>query len=109
MTAKTVQSRKGKGREFEKKVARFFSRWFPDAERDGRSRHIDVRGTPWWLECKRQEKVNIRKAIEQAVEARDYREDPRPIIVVHQRNRDEMTVHMRMIDFVRIAGLEELE
>lgn len=109
MTANTPQSRKQKGAGFEKKVARFFSRWFPDAERDGRSRHIDVRGTPWWVECKRTEKLRLGEAIKQAVAARDYRDDPRPIIVVSKKNREDMLVSMRMVDFVRIAGLDEVE
>lgn len=109
MTAKTVQSRKAKGRAFEHKVAEYFRKWFPGAERDGRSRAIDVRGTPWWVECKRQERLNVCGAVEQAVAARDYRNDTRPIIVIHQRNREGMMVYMRMEDFIRIAGLEETE
>jgi hypothetical protein len=103
------QSAKAKGRVFEKQVAAWLRSWFPAADRDGRSRAVDVLGTPWWVECKFQERLNIRAAVDQAVAARDYKNDDRPIIVVHKKSREEWLITMRVIDFERIAGLTRPE
>lgn len=46
-----------KGHAFEREIARLFRRWFPEARRGLQFRSgceaPDVKGVPWWVECKR--------------------------------------------------------
>lgn len=53
------------------------------------------------VECKRQEKLNIHEAMEQAKAEAIKRDDGRPT-VFHRRNRTEWLVTMRLNDWVEI-------
>ena len=53
------------------------------------------------VECKRQEKLNIHEAMEQAKRESVKRQDGRPT-VFHRRNRTEWLVTMRLEDWVEI-------
>jgi len=39
----------------------------------GGTTYADIEGSPWWIECKRQVRPNIRAALQQASEASDGR------------------------------------
>jgi hypothetical protein len=81
VTKKRTASQRGKhsrrkGSTFEREVARILQPVYPNAKRGiGQTRSAsevpDVQGTPWWVEAKHHRKVNIRKAFEQAIDARN--------------------------------------
>ena len=60
-----------KGHTFEREVGHLFKPYFPEAKRclsqsRGGNEGADIQGTPWFIECKRGKRVNIRKAFEQS-------------------------------------------
>lgn len=59
------------------------------------------------VECKRVEKLNIEKAMEQAIRESEKRRDGKPT-VFHRKNRCEWLVTMRLRDWVNLykGGLE---
>lgn len=72
---------------------------------------IDGPGCPVWIEVKRQERINIHAAMEQAVEAvapmdLGYGEGwiPRPPVIAHKRNRGEWLVTVRARDLKMLVG-----
>jgi hypothetical protein len=69
---------------------------------------IDAPGCPVWLEVKRQERINIHEAIDQALTATlvtgTNADVTRPPVVVHKRNRGEWLVTMRVSDLKRVVG-----
>lgn len=79
-----------KGATWERELA---ARWrdsglYPDARRGiGQARCAsevpDVDGTPWWVECKHQQRPNVLAAMEQAEDATDGR----PVLAVVKRDR----------------------
>lgn len=77
---------------------------------------IDGPGCPAWIEVKRQERINVHEAMEQALEAAQPRYegvpifrkptvDPfsRPPVIVHRRSRGEWLVTMRAKDLARLV------
>jgi len=68
---------------------------------------IDGPGCPAWIEVKRQERIAIHAAMEQAFEACRYEGTPvglaRPPVIVHKRNRGEWLVTMRAKDLARLV------
>ena len=66
----------------------------------------DVDLTPFWIECKRGKKVNLRAALRQATEATDGR----PCLVIGRDDREEAWAFMRAVDMIDILSrLETLE
>jgi hypothetical protein len=82
-----------KGAAFERLIAREMRVIWPGARRGiGQARSAsevpDVDGTPYWVECKRMKKCNIKAAIRQAQAATDGR----PILVVTKDDFGPVTV-----------------
>lgn len=78
---------------------------------------IDGPGCPAWIEVKRQERINIHEAMEQAAEAASAAwttvpgdlylmklDTKRPPVVIHKRNRGEWLVTVRAKDLRRLMG-----
>jgi hypothetical protein len=100
--------RRAKGNAFERQVATECREVWPAAQRglrqtrDG-AESADVEQTPYWIECKADERRPIERAVAQALAATDGR----PIAVVSKRNRGELLVTMRLEDWlVRELALE---
>lgn len=55
------------------------------------------------VECKRQEKLNLEKAVEQATEEAQKREDGIPT-VFHRKNRGDWLVTMKLEDWIDLYG-----
>lgn len=73
--------------------------------RDG-AEAADVEGTPFWVECKRGKKVNLRAALRQATAATDGR----PCLVLGRDDREEPWAFMRAQDLIDVLHrLEKLE
>ena len=92
-----------KGHDFERKVARALRDVYPDARRGLQyrdARECDVEGTPWRIECKRSERLNIMAAYRQAVE--DGRGDPRPVAVISKVSNTPAVVTVSLADFKRM-------
>jgi len=106
-----LSRRKGAG--FEREAAAELRRVWPEAKRGlGQARDAsevpDVEGTPFWPECKRGKRVNIRAAIAQALEA--SKADGRPVLVVSREDGREALATLRLCDFLDMAAkLERLE
>ena len=106
-----LSRRKGAG--FEREAATELRRVWPEAKRGlGQSRAAsevpDVEGTPFWPECKRGKRVNIRAAIAQALEA--SKADGRPVLVVSREDGREALATLRLSDFLDMAAkLERME
>jgi hypothetical protein len=79
---------------------------------------IDGPGCPVWIEVKRQERINVHEAMDQAQRAATTEGKPlltdegdqyrflswRPPAVVHKRNRGEWLVTVRARDLARLIG-----
>jgi hypothetical protein len=72
---------------------------------------IDGPGCPVFIEVKRQESINVHKAMEQANASSTFQDpnadapwmyQPRPPVIVHKRNRGEWLVTVRARDLKRI-------
>jgi len=64
----------------------------------------DVDGSPYWVECKHHQRVNIQAAVLQAAQAVADAHDSRPVVVVSKDNRTEPLVTMLLpawLDLVR--------
>jgi len=104
---------RAKGVRGELQVAHLFQKSGYKAERgqqhDGRSGHADVVGVPYiWIEVKRDQDLNVLKAIEQAErDSAGYyertREDLLPV-VIHRKNREEWKCTMRLLDLLSLSG-----
>ena len=99
----------------ELEVAHLFQKYGYKAERgvqhDGRSGHADVEGVPYiWIEVKRDEDLNVEKAMLQA--ERDCRarmlNDSTYIvpIVVHKKNRQPWYVTMRLDGLMELCDAD---
>lgn len=110
--AKTVQSRKAKGRRFQQKICEMIRSAFPAlAEDDVTSRSMGAGGTdvllsphaqkffPFAVEAKNQEKLNIWSALEQA-EANKGNLTP---VLFFKRNRTKPYVAMKADDFIKLV------
>ena len=97
-----------KGARYEREVAAFFRQYGLGALRG--QQFSAANGDPdvivpeyedWmWIECKRVEKLNLYKAMEQA--KRDANEMQMPV-VIHRKNNQESLVTMRLEDWILLA------
>lgn len=104
----TIKSRKAKGRSFQREVARWIREFFGLSDSDIRSTAASVGGEdllfsdfarikfPFSVECKKQEKLNIWKAIEQA-KKNAGKHIP---IIVFARNHSETYVTIDLDSFL---------
>ena len=97
-----------KGHDWERKVAELFRGVLPESaitrgwqSRSG-SQAPDVDGTPFWVECKKGPKPNIRAALKQADEAGLL--DPRPSLAVIRDDGQNPIVAMHLDDFLDLVG-----
>jgi len=107
-----TSSAKAKGRQLEKDVADLFKPYFPQAHRAAQKltgKGADVEGTPYFVECKRHERMQLYKWMTTTMDLRERSRDTRPVCIFHKQNRKPLLVTMRWDDFKRIAGLEEIE
>ena len=58
----------------------------------------DVDGTPFWIECKRGKRTNLRGALRQALAAKD----DRPPIAICKDDRQDIMVLLLLDDFLDI-------
>jgi hypothetical protein len=88
-------------------------RVYGQARMNSSSPDIDAPGCPVFIEVKRQESINVHKAMEQAMDAlkewltknaQPATFEVRPPIIVHKRNRGEWLVTMRAADLHRVLG-----
>jgi hypothetical protein len=93
-----------KGHSFERLIARLWRGAFPGSEAARGLQYrdpsfADVEGTPFRIECKRQEKVSyndIVKALEKAEDSAKKYNDDRPVVVVTKEDRGDILSHMRL-------------
>lgn len=99
-----------KGARGERSVAHLFQKAGYPAERgcqhDGRTGHADVVGIPHiWVEVKRDQDLNVLKAIEQAErDSSALTEDVLPV-AIHRKNREQWKCTMRVLDFLTLCGV----
>ena len=111
--AKTVQSRKEKGRRLQKEVVKRILKTFPElTERDVVSTSIGVPGKdvmlseaaikkfPFAVECKNQEKIAIWSALKQA--ERDNRDSDLFTALIFKRNKSDVYCVLKFDDLLRI-------
>ena len=103
MTANTPQSRKGKGREFQKKISQLIRSYFNFPDEDAVSTAMGQQGCdiklsnaarkqfPYGVECKCTESINIWKAWEQAT-VNAKKEDLRPLLFVKKNYKEPIMV-----------------
>ena len=101
-----------KGANYERKIAKRLSDFYKiELRRTPLSGGMDWKGDilpvfgeiPYHIECKKVEKLNIWKALEQA--EKDCPEDKIPI-VIFTRNRTEDYVAIKLEDFLRIKEVK---
>ena len=106
-----------KGKVWERAVAQLLRPLFGDKvargfqSRSGRD-GCDVEGTPYWIECKHQARLNVHAAVRQAVGATDGR----PVLVIAKGQREVPLVIMTLSEWIAqqedalpravVAGLE---
>lgn len=104
---------RAKGVRGELAVAHLFKAYGFPAERgcqhDGMSGHADVEGVPYiYIEVKRDEDLNVKKAIEQAERDNNARfertEEELLPVVIHKKNRQPWNVTMRLLDLLYLSG-----
>ena len=114
MSANTPRSRKAKGRVFQQEVRQKLLETFPDLHPDnikvsimGES-GVDIilsplarEHIPYSVECKRQEKLNIWDALNQAEENKTPNTEP---IVIFRRNKSEAHVMMKFEHFLKLIS-----
>lgn len=93
-----------KGKVWERAVAALLRPIFGDqAKRGFQSRSgrdgCDVEGTPYWVECKHGQFVNLRAALKQALEA----SDGRPVVVAAKDDRSAPLAVMRLSDWLELV------
>ena len=76
-----------KGADYEREIGHRLKEVYPDANRGAQQSRAgdcmaDVEGTPWWVECKVGQRIDIISAFRQAEEATDGR----PVLVAVKRN-----------------------
>lgn len=98
-----------KGHNFERKVANALKPIWPGAvrgtqTRGGTSQEPDVDGTPYYIECKKGKRTNIKAALKQALDG----SDGRPPVAISQDDRKPIIVSMYFDDwYALVAQLEE--
>jgi hypothetical protein len=100
------KSQRTKGHAWERAVAIHFRELYPEAKRgvdqsQAGGHSPDVDETPFWIECKVGARPNLMAALRQA-EARKNKSDRRPSLVAAKQDREEPTVTMRLVDFMRL-------
>lgn len=103
MSTKKINSR-NKGAEGERKLANLLKSYGYDARRgqqySGANGDADVVGLPGvHIECKRVERLNIDKAMEQSIG--DARDNELPV-VMHRKNRKKWLVTMKLDDWIKL-------
>lgn len=98
-----------KGHDFERAIARLLRVVWPgsargDQARFGTGQAPDVDGTPYYIECKAQKRVNIKAAYEQACagameEARRLHSAPRTPVAITKDDRSHILVTMSLMDW----------
>ncbi len=104
---KRINSRR-KGSAYERKIAKAFGKIYGELRRTPLSGGMEWKGDiqsidgkmPFHIECKKQEKLNIWKALKQAED--DCPDDKTPI-VVFARNRSKDYVVIEMDEFLEIV------
>lgn len=102
-------SSRRKGHDFERKMAILLRDLYPNAARGdqtrfGTSQAPDVDGTPYFIECKKGKRTNIKAAYSQACEgtmseAHRNHSSPRPPITITQDDREHILVTMAFADW----------
>lgn len=95
------KSQRTKGHDFERKIASRFRELWESAKRGfqtrgGTSEAPDVDGTPFFIECKKGKRTNIKAAYRQALGATDGRVP----IAVTQDDREEILVTLSLTHFL---------
>ena len=93
-----------KGKVWERAVAALLRPIFGEqAKRGFQSRSgrdgCDVEGTPFWVECKHGQLVNLRAALKQALED----SDGRPVVVCAKDDRSAPLAVMRLSDWLELV------
>jgi hypothetical protein len=100
-------SQRRKGHAWERDVVHMLRQIWSTARRGlGQTRGAevcDVEGTPYWIECKVGAQPNVRAAMAQALEDATKAGDPRPLLVITKRDREEPLVTMSLVNFVTLA------
>ena len=99
------RSARAKGSSYEREIAERLRCVYPKAKRGlGQARSggevADVTGTPWWIEAKRRKRVDVHKAIAQALAA----SDGRPVLVISRRDREKDLVTLHLDEFIRLVA-----
>lgn len=96
---------KRKGKTWERAVAQLLRPIFGEQcargwqSRNGRE-DCDVKGSPYWIECKHGQKVNYRAALAQAIDDTDGR----PPVVIAKDDNERPVVVMLLDDWLALAG-----
>jgi len=95
------KSQRTKGHDFERKVARILRSIWPDAKRGfqtrgGTAEAPDIEGTPYWIECKKGKRTNIKAAMRQAAGQN------LPPVAITQDDRQDVLVTMRLADWMAL-------
>lgn len=100
---------KRKGKVWEREVAALLRPVFGEhiargwQSRNGRE-DCDVKGSPYWIECKHGQLVNLRAALKQAIADTDGRT---PVVIAKDDRRDPVVV-MRLDDWIKLVGQVEV-
>ena len=102
------KSQRTKGHSFERKIARILRSIWPDAKRGfqtrgGTAEAPDIEGTPFWIECKKGKRTNIKAAMRQA-EGQDL-----PPVAITQDDRQDVLVTMKLEDWMGLFPAVEDE
>lgn len=95
---------RAKGQRFERDTARFFRRWFPDAQRQTQDQARngaetpDVKGTPFWIECKHWKKIYLSEIIDWLDKAGGEAEIERKILIRYKEDRKPVLYAMWLAD-----------
>jgi hypothetical protein len=113
------QSAKAKGRRLQQQIASLIKTTFLLSEHDVKSLPMGSQGCDVWLsspalekfpcsiECKNVEKLNVRKAFEQA-QSNQIKDTI--AVLVHSQNRSEVLATVRFSDFIALfATINELK
>ena len=101
------KSQQRKGADGERELAELLRQYGYQTERSPSQNYgtaPDITGLPGvHIECKRNEKLNIQQAMQQAVDDAERFHDGMPV-VFHRRNRHPWLVTMLLSDFMKLYG-----
>ena len=112
--SKRGRANRRRGHSWEREIAIIFRELWPEAKRGyqargGTKEAPDVDGTPFFIECKRGKKTNIKAALAQAdaachqvTETGTVKVDTRPPIAICKDDRQKATVTMYLEDFMEL-------